>query len=322
MDLLNELASPHVLAATLRIATPLLLAALGGMFCERAGVVNIALEGIMLNSAFAAVAGTWMAQEQGLPHGAAFCAGIGAALLVGLLTALLHAFVTVTVKAEQIISGLAINILAVGMTRFACKLLFVSSSNSPTLDGLAYVTPAKLAWLEGLAARSEWLRVGLLSHSPLVYLGWVVLVGSHLLLYKTPLGLRIRAVGEHPGAADTLGVNVARTRYLAVAFSGLLAGLGGAALAVEIGQFTQQMTAGRGYIALAALIFGKWTPIGSLLAALLFGFADAASPLLEAQLRIPSELASTIPYLVAIIALAGFVGRARPPAAIGVPYEK
>jgi len=217
--------------------------------------------------------------------------------------------------------GLAINILAVGATRFSCMLIWGSQSNSPVVEHLQFGTPADLSWLSGLAASSDWIRVGLLSHTPLVYIAVLALIASQLILFRTPLGLRIRAVGEHPAAADTMGVNVARTRYIAVALSGLLAGLGGAALAVDITQFTQGMTAGRGYIALAALIFGKWTPIGSFLAALLFGLSFAIAPKLETTMQVPSQLAEMAPYLLTIIALAGFIGRATPPAAIGKPYD-
>ncbi|MBI5367051.1 MAG: ABC transporter permease [Planctomycetes bacterium] len=315
-----------------RLSIPLLLAALGGLFSERSGVVNIALEGIMLNGAFATVAVTHALTHPAvgaLPAGpwagdAALAplapwVGVAAGILAGVLTALVHALVTVTAKADQIVSGVGINLLAVGTTQFLCFRLFQSTSNSPTVPSIG---PLDLGPIQDGA----WGRL-LLGYSPLAYLAFGVLLAAHLVLFHTTFGLRLRAVGEHPRAADTLGVSVAGFRYAGVLISGGLAGLAGAYLASDVAQFTQNMTAGKGYIALAAMILGKWTPFGALGACFLFAFAQkfqfalrgAPSPSLQA---IPSQFTDMIPYLLTILVLAGLVGRAKAPAALGKPYEE
>ncbi|MBI3273196.1 MAG: ABC transporter permease [Planctomycetes bacterium] len=329
-DLWHILWSVETLTGTIRLSIPLLLAALGGVFSERSGVVNIALEGIMLNAAFATVLATHALTHPAVGEvpGGPFAdpdllvfgmwSGVAAGMAAGVLTALIHAVVTVTAKADQIVSGVGVNLLAIGSTQFLCFKFFGSTSNSPTI-------PAIRPWDLGDFGQS-FLGQVLFGYSPLVYLAFGVLALAHVVLFRTTFGLRLQAVGEHPRAADTLGVSVGRMRYAGVLLSGALAGLGGAYLTSDVAQFTQNMTAGRGYIALAAMILGKWTPGGALGACLLFAFAQkfqfalrgAPSPLLQS---IPSQFTDMIPYLLTILVLAGLVGRARAPAALGKPYE-
>lgn len=291
-------------AGTLNAAAPLILAALAGVVCERSGVVNIALEGIMLCAAFTGVAVTHALSPAGAAHASAWApwAGVAAAAAAAVAVALLHGVVSIHVRANQIISGVAINILAIGLTQFLCFLVFESSSNSAVVASLP-----------------RW-GTGAFRYSPLVWFAFAAIPLVHLLLYRTVFGLRLRAVGEHPTAADTLGIRPFRIRYAAVALSGALAGLGGAALASDVSQFVQNMTAGRGYIALAAMIFGKWTPGGAAAACLLFALADKSQ--IALQEKIPPQFAQSIPYLLTILVLAGFVGKARAPEALGKPYAK
>ena len=214
--------------------------------------------------------------------------------------------ICVTLKADQIVSGIAVNLFAVGITKFSCQLLFNSSSNSARIAGIEQ-------W-SFLAA------VPVLKNPFLITTGLLV-VASHILLFRTKFGLRLRAVGEHPEAADSLGVNVARLRYAGLIMCGGLTGLAGAWLAVDQHSFTDGMSAGRGFIALAAMIIGKWTPIGALSAALLFGFAESLTIQLESASRY-LQLVQMIPYLLTMIVLAGFIGRSTAPASVGIPYEK
>lgn len=270
---------------TLRIAVPYLFAAGGGTLAERAGVVSLTLEGFMLGGAFGAVA---------LAHltGSAWI-GILGGVLAGLLLGALHGLVCIRFGADQIVSGVAINLAVVGLARFLLQMTFDSSSNSPRIAGF-----------DGLDNPLLWL--GLLA---MPCLGW--------LLHRTRYGLRVRAVGEHPLAAETLGVAVARVRWQAVLGSGALAALGGAFLALDQHQFTDQMTAGRGFIALAAVIFGRWEPSRAALACLLFAAAETLQIQLQGLQWIPSQFVAMIPYVLTIVAVAGVVGRSTPPAALG-----
>lgn len=278
-----------LLMATLSASVPLILAALGGMIAERSGVVNIGLEGMMLLGAFF---GTVASYATGSPW-----LGLAAGMAAGALAALLLGVLSITYKADQIVSGVAINLLAVGVTGYMMRLLFRTDSQSPTTAALHWAPWVWALVAVGLAAALHWL------------------------LYVTPLGLRIRAVGEHPRAAATLGVNVYSIRYLCVILSGCLAGLGGAYLSLGfLSQFTREMSAGRGFIALAAMIFGKWTPFGAVAASLFFGFADALQLVLQGG-SIPSQFLSALPYLLTMAVLAGVIGRAKAPAADGVPYD-
>ena len=283
------------LAQTVRIAIPYLFAAAGGVVSERAGVIGRTLEGFMLTGAFTAAVGSWYSGSPAI--------GILCGIAGGILAALILALAVVRYRADQVIVGIAVNLLAVGATRFFLRLLFDSSSNSPRVPGFG----------------GESTGAGLLAAfaSPLVWLGLVVLPVVGYVLYRTPFGLRLRSVGEHPEAAESLGVSVHGVRWTAVALSGALAALGGAYLALDQHQFTDSMTAGRGFIALAAVIFGRWDPLRVGLACLLFAAAETLQIQLQGTQVIPSQFVEMIPYLLTIVALAGVVGRAVPPAALG-----
>ncbi len=291
------------LAATLRISVPYALAALGAGFSERGGVINIALEGIMLVGALAYVLG---AHATGSPW-----IGAGCAVSAGIATAALHALVTVVFRADQITSGLGINLLAAGLTRFVLKLVFHSSSNSSRVVGFEGFSVPGLSAIPGL---------GPVFASPLVLLTLALIAAGHWLLFRSVFGLRLRAAGERPESLTTLGLSVAVQRTQGVLVSGALAGLAGAWLASEQHSFTDGMTSGRGYIALAAMIVGKWSPLGGATACLLFGAAEALQITLQGS-AFPSELLQMLPYLVTMLALAGFIGRAIPPRSVGVPYD-
>jgi len=283
--------------STIRLSTPLVLAALGGLFSERSGVINIALEGMMLAGAFTAAAVTHAA---GNPF-VGLLAGIGA----GLLIAAIHAVACIRYRADQVVTGTAINILMIGLPPFLSGAFFLSSGSTPQIprEHLIPSTPIVIAFI-------------------LVPLTWYV-------LYKTPFGLRLRSVGENPEAADAAGVRVAKMRYAGVLISGILAGIGGAYLSIgQSSLFTRNMTSGRGFIALAALIFGKWRPVQTMLACLLFGFTEAVTIQMQGVVKLPSgedipiQFIQMVPYVLTIVVLAGFIGSSRPPKALGMPYEK
>ena len=296
-----------LLASTVRNGTPLAFAALGGLFSERSGVINIGLEGMMLMSAFAGVVGAHFSGSTML--------GLLVALLVGLLLGLLHAVASVTFEADQIISGTAINLLALGATGFLMVTIFGAGGTSPRIDRIGSLAIPVLSDIPVLGE-------ALFNQSALVYLLYVLVPICWYLLYRTPFGLRLRAVGEVPEAVDVAGVSVVGMRYIGVGLSGMLAGLGGAFLSMSLlSAFSENMTGGRGFIALAALIFGRWNPIGAFGAAMLFGAAEAWI-FRGVELAIPQEFIEMIPYLLVIVALVGFGGRAVPPAAIGRPYRK
>ena len=296
-----ELFTLAMLGQTMRISVPYILAAVGGTFSERSGVVNIALEGILLNGAFCSVLLVYYTGNPWL--------GLLGGILGGIVLAGIHAFICVKYKADQIISGVALNLLAVGITKFLLKIIFGSSSNSERIIGLPM-------WdIPGL----EQFPIT----NPFVLLTIGIVICSHGILYYTPFGLRLRAVGEHPAAADSLGISVSGMRYTGVLISGILGGLGGAYLALDQHQFTDGMSSGRGFIALAAMIFGKWTPVGATAACLLFGFAESFQISLQnAGYAIPTQFVQMIPYLLTMVALAGIVGRSTTPAANGKPYVK
>ncbi len=294
---MKDLFTVALLWSTMRLSTPLILAALGGLFSERSGVINIALEGMMLAGAFTAAAVT---HATGNPI-VGLVAGMGA----GLLVALIHAVACIRYRADQVVTGTAINILMIGMPAFLSGAFFLSSGSTPQIpkENLLPYTPIVIAFL-------------------LVPAAWYV-------LYKTPFGLRLRSVGENPEAADAAGVRVATMRYWGVLLSGVLAGIGGAYLSIgQSSLFTRNMTSGRGFIALAALIFGKWRPVQTLLACLLFGFTEAVSIQMQGVVKLPSgedipvQFIQMVPYILTIIVLAGFIGSSRPPRALGTPYQK
>lgn len=291
-----------ILATTIRVATPLTLGAISGLFCERSGVVNIAIEGMMLTGAFSAYV-------VGSLSGSLWVGLLGAMLSAAVMAAL-HALLSVTFKTDQIISGTVINILALGVTGYFYDQYFVR--DAPTAG--SRLPTWSIPFLED---------VPLFSHQPIVWFAIILVLVAHFVLFYTRWGLRTRAVGEHPRAADTVGVNVYLMRYANVIIGGAIAGLGGAYFIAEVSTFSPGMTAGRGFIALAALIFGKWTPFGAWGAAILFGLAQAIQlNIQQCGLQIPAQFIGMIPYIVTIIVLAGAVGRSTAPAAVGVPYEK
>ena len=292
------------LVQTLRIAIPYLFAAAGGVLSERSGVIALTLEGWMLTGAFTAVIGTHFT---GSPWVGLLCGVAG-----GVLAALLHAVACIRYRADQVVVGIAINLLAVGITRFFLRLAFDSSSNSPRVAGFDFVQTGQGGQGTGVLASLA---------NPLVPLGVFSLVFVWWLLYRTPFGLRLRAVGEKPEAAASLGVGVNRVRWIAVLGAGALASMGGAYLALEQHQFTDSMTAGRGFIALAAVIFGKWEPKRVAVACLLFAAAETLQIQLQGLQLIPSQFVEMIPYILTIVAVAGVVGRATPPSALGKVSE-
>ncbi len=292
---MSDIFNLGLLLSALRLATPLLLAALGGLFSERAGVINIALEGLLLAGAFTAASVTWYA---GSPW-----AGLLAAVLAGAAVAGVHAVACIRYRADQVVSGTAINILLTGVPALLSGAFFLSSGSTPQIprENLIPWTPILIAVLL----------------VPLTY----------YVLYYTPFGLRLRAVGENPEAADAAGVSVKAMRYTAVLLSGALAGVGGAYLSIgQSSLFTRNMSAGRGFIALAALIFGKWRPVQTMLACLLFGLTEAVAIQLQGVHfggeEIPTQFVQIIPYVLTIVVLAGFIGTSRAPRALGIPYQK
>lgn len=296
METLTKIFSISLILASFRFATPLILAALGGIFSERSGVVNIALEGMMLFGAFAAVYGS---ASTGNPW-----IGVLYAMIAGLAFAAILALVCVTFKANQIVVGTGINIFASGITIFLLQVLFSVKGTSPMVNRL----PA--------------FRFFGVRFNPITYIALILVPIVWFIFFKTHWGLRIRSIGEHPAAADTLGINVNKWRFISVLISGVLAGLAGAHLSIGDGSaFVRNMSAGRGFIALAAMIFGKWHPFGAFGAAMLFGFAEAVAVRVDFAF-IPSELISAIPYVLTLVVLAGFFGKSIPPAASGEPYYK
>lgn len=296
MDTLRQIFSLSLILASFRFATPLILAALGGIFSERSGVVNIALEGMILIGAFAAVYGS---ASTGNPW-----IGVLYSMIAGLAFAAILALVCVTFKANQIVVGTGINIFASGITIFLLQVLFGVKGTSPIVNRL----PS--------------FRVLGVRYNPITYIALILVPVVWFIFFKTHWGLRIRSIGEHPAAADTLGINVNKWRFISVLISGVLAGLAGAHLSIGDGSaFVRNMSAGRGFIALAAMIFGKWHPFGAFGAAMLFGFAEAIAVRVDFAF-IPSELISAIPYVLTLVVLAGFFGKSTPPAASGEPYYK
>jgi simple sugar transport system permease protein len=288
------------LAQVLRIVIPYLLAAAGGVMSERVGIIALTLEGFMLSGAFGAALGSY--------YGGSPWIGVLCGVLGGVLLALVHALATVRFKADQVVVGVALNLLAVGATRFFLRFAFDSSSNSPRVPGFGG---------EGSGGTGVGATVLASAVNPLVWIGLLTIPAVAWLLYRTPFGLRVRAVGEKPEAARSLGVPVARVQVLGVALSGVFAGLAGTYLALDQHQFTDGMTAGRGFIALAAVIFGRWDPKRVALACVLFAAAETFQIQLQGTGLVPSQFVEMIPYALTIVALAGVVGRATPPAALG-----
>jgi ABC-type uncharacterized transport system permease subunit len=294
---MTEIITISLIWSTIRLSTPLVLAALGGMFSERSGVINIALEGMMLAGAFTAAAVTYAV---GNPF-VGLIAGMGA----GLAIAAIHAVACIRYGADQVVTGTAINILMIGIPGFLSGAFFLSSGSTPQIA-----------------------KEHLIPNTP-IWIALALVPIALYVLYKTPLGLRLRSVGENPEAADAAGVRVANMRYAGVLLSGVLAGLGGAYLSIgQSSLFTRNMTSGRGFIALAALIFGKWRPVQTTLACLLFGLTEAVTIQMQGVVKLPSgedipvQFIQMVPYVLTIIVLAGFIGSSRPPRALGIPYQK
>ncbi len=285
----------QLLHSTLRLSTPLIFAALGGMFSERSGVINIALEGMMLLGAFGAAVGTYATHSPWLGS----ACGLGA----GILLAALYGLFVIRLRANQIVAGVAINMLALGLTPFLCKILYDVTGSTPAISINERFQSAPL------------------------YLCWILVAISFVWMNHTPAGLWVGFAGEHPEALDAAGIRVNRVRWLAVLASGALASLGGATLSIFLSSsFSRNMTGGRGFMALAALIFGKWKPVPTALACLLFGFADAVQIRLQGVslggTKIPVQFIQILPYVVTILILAGFVGRSRAPKALGTPFRR
>jgi ABC-type uncharacterized transport system permease subunit len=297
-----------LIAATLRWATPLIFAAMGGLFSERSGIVNIALEGMMLAGAFF---GIWGAVEFG--H---WAFGLATAMAAGGALALVHAFFSIHLRADQIVSGTAINFLALGLTGYLYIKIY---GDEGTPSELSQIPDVHLSFLDDVYFIGPIFgRMNLM-----IWLAFATVLLTWIVIFKTPAGLRIRSVGEHPRAAETAGVSVYGVRYAAVTLSGVLAALGGAYLSIGfVGSFGENMTVGRGFIALAALIFGMWKPFGAMGAALLFGFSSALARALPEYSEQAALLFETLPYVLTLIAVGGLIGRSIPPAAIGRPYEK
>jgi general nucleoside transport system permease protein len=308
-----------IVAATLRFATPLTFAAIGGLFSERSGVVNIGLEGMMLMGAFFGAYGADITDS--------WVGGLFIGMAAGAALALVHAIFSIHLRADQIVSGTAVNFLALGLTGYLYIDIYSDKPGGGTPNDLAAVPDVNLGWLDSIPPKSlgNFLDAAFGSLNLLVWIAFVVVIATWIVIFKTPIGLHLRAVGEHPRAADTVGISVYRTRYLAVTTSGALAALGGVFLSIGFSHsFSENMTAGRGFIALAALIFGKWHPFGALGATLLFGFSSSVTPQLQnvESWSTYGTLFSALPYLLTLIAVAGVIGRSIPPAAIGRPYAK
>ncbi|WP_210254984.1 ABC transporter permease [Methylocapsa sp. S129] len=296
------------LSASMRLAIPILLAALGGLFSERSGVLNIGLEGAMLIGAFVGFVAAFASGN--------LVVGVLAAILAGVVFDLILGFYAITLGANQVVVGIAMNLLAAGFTAYFYRLIFGAGTQSPRIDAFSQLDLGQLADIPLVGPL-------LFRQDPLAYIALALIALAWFVTAKSRFGLNVRAVGEHPQAAETLGVNVILIRYAALSISGALAGLGGAYLSLSAtGVFIDNMTAGRGYIALAILILGRRHPIGVLLAALLFGAADALQ--LRAQLLpigVPLQFLLMLPYVLTIVVLAGFVGRGGAPAALGVPFR-
>lgn len=313
---MRQILNFSLLFSTIRMATPLVLAALGGLYSERSGVINIALEGLLLAGAFTAASVTYYAHSPWV--------GLGAAIVAGAAVASILALACIRFKADQVVTGTGINILFIGLPAVLSGALFLSSGSTPQIPK-ENLLPVLSRFLPGfLGPWRMFSDVSVISILALV----VVLVTAYV-LYRTPFGLRLRAVGENPEAADAAGVAVNRMRYIGVLISGALAGIGGAYLSIgQSSLFTRNMAAGRGFIALAALIFGKWRPVQTMLACLLFGFADALTIQMQGVAKLPSgedipvQFIQMIPYIVTIVVLAGFIGQSRAPKALGTAYQK
>ena len=313
VDALQAVFGTSLLAATLRAATPLTFAAIGGIFSERSGVVNIGLEGMMLSGAFFGIAVVgWTGQWE---------LGIFAAMAAGGLLALIHAFFSIHLRADQIVSGTAVNFLALGVTGYLFRSIY-GTKGTPELE--ERIPDVSVPGLRDIPYVGDVIG----EMNLMIWMAILLVIVTAIFLFKTTFGLRLRAVGEHPKAADTVGISVFGMRYGAVVFSGMLAALGGAYLSFGFGgSFNENMTIGKGFIGLAAMIAGNWRPFPAFLVCLLFGFSEGLGRRLQGSDLLPDvvsspNLLSTLPYVITLIALVGIIGRSRPPAADGRPYVK
>ena len=307
-EIIATIFSLNTLTASIRIATPIALAAMGGTFSERSGVINIGLEGMMLIGAFGGALGSYYTGNPWL--------GALTAVLMAGLSGLLFAVLTVSFRADQIVTGAGMNILALGLTTWLMQVIWGTKGSSPVVAGLGQVS---IPILRDIPIAGTLLG----THSPLVYVMFFLAFIGWLLLFRTPFGLRIRMVGEHPEAADTLGINIKGVQYFGVITGSVLAGLGGAYLSLgQLSWFSMNMSAGRGYRGMAANIFGQWNPLGALGASFLFSFTDALQMRLQSlNLGMANELIQMLPYVLTILVLAGAVIRSRAPKGLGEVYE-
>jgi simple sugar transport system permease protein len=307
-DILTVIFSINTFVAAIRISTPIALAAMGGAYSERAGIINIGLEGMILFGAFGGVLGSFVSGSPWL--------GVLSAMVFGGFLGYVLALFTVKFKADQVVAGVALNIFSLGATTWLMQVLWGSRGSSPNVNGLGEIS---VAVLKSIPIMGKLFG----THCPLIYLMFILVFAGWIVLFKTPLGLRIRIIGEHPEAADTLGIGIKKIQYFCVISSGMLAGLGGAYLSLgHLNWFSMNMSAGRGYMALAANIFGNWNPFGGLLASYLFAYTDAVQMRLQGlNIGIANELIQMLPYILTILVLTGAVIRSRPPAALGRHYE-
>nr|AXJ99372.1 Unspecified monosaccharide ABC transport system, permease component 2 [Paenibacillus brasilensis] len=308
----------ELIHTTLVFATAIIFASLGGVFSEKSGVTNLGLEGLMVFGAFAAGVGGFYAEQAGLGGTSAAWVGVLSAAVFGILVSLIHAVASITFRADQVISGIVINFLAAGSTLYMVKLLFEGDGDTGRIQGFNEIS---IPYLVDIPIAGK----AIFQAYPTTYLAILLVIIGYFVLYKTPFGLRLRSVGEHPGAADTVGIKVNRLRYIGVMISGALAGIGGATITLTTtNMFSHNTVSGQGYIAIAAMIFGKWNPLGAFGAAVFFGFSQAIRNYVQLfawSQSIPQEIIFMLPYLLTIIVLVAAVGRSRAPAALGQLYD-
>lgn len=299
----------NYLDATIVLATPLILAAVGSIFSERSGIINMGLEGLFLVGAFSSYLATYLSSN--------VYVGLTAAVLCGLVMGLLHSFFTITLRADQVVYGITANIFALGLTTTLFRIIFGDFSNIPQLDTLK---PLSIPGLSSIPFFGEVL----FTNNLLTYIAFILVICAAIVLYQSTWGLKIRAIGDHPRAADTLGINVFRYRYLSLITSCIFASIGGASLIIaDIGYFMENMSAGRGYVALAAIFFGRFNPVGAFLGAVLFGAADAFQLRMQTMgIDLPSQLFSMSPYLITLLLLVSLKGSSRIPKSYTVPYVR
>jgi len=307
-DIFNTIFITGILAATIRMATPILIASLGEIFCELSGILNIGIEGTMLAGSLAGFIGTY--------YTGSIAFGVISGITIGGIFGLIMAILSIKLRANQIACGIILNILSLGLTGFLYRTIFGITTLPP---GIKTLKTIPLPFLNKIPFFGDIL----FNQNILVYITFLLVLISYIIIYKTTWGLKLRATGEYPEAADTAGINVYIVRYICVVTGGMFAGLGGTFLTMELGMFMDNITSGRGFIALAAVIFGKWHPFGAMGGALIFGLADAFQLRLQTLgYNIPHELLLMFPYILTIIILTGIIGKSNSPSALTVPYIK